>query len=359
MSRGQARALVQRLVALPREAGTPGAAEARRLVAGHLAALGYGVNEEPFRFPPAALDAFRLFGAGLLTLALLAMPFLSQPGLPAWGALLVLGGGLPLVGAIALGVGAGWVELGAGTREDANLVARRGGEPVRTWLVAHLDTKAQGQSTAGRLVAIWVLAAAGVALLAAAAWRLEGPVPLPAVAGAELLAVAGTGLAARSRLRGTSPGARDNASGLLAVLLAAERAGPGVGVLVTGAEEFGLVGARIFAREHAAELRGADVLNVDTLDDAGRLVVVAHDPAGLALAADVARRIGEAGPARVRRLPAGILVDSLALARAGARAVTVARVGWGTLRRIHTPGDGPDGFAFATAERVGGLLPAD
>lgn len=359
MTGAPARALVERLVTVPREAGTPGAAEARRLVAAHLAALGYAVREEPFRFPPATLEAFRLFGAGFLTLALLAMPFLASPGLPRWGALLLLAGGLPLVGAIALAVGAGWVELGGGTREDANLVARRGGAPVRTWLVAHLDTKAQAQSTAGRLVAIWVLVTAGVAMLGLAGWRLAGPVPLPALMGAALLSVAGTGLAARSRRRGTSPGARDNASGLLAVLLAAERAGPGVGVLVTGAEEFGLVGARIFAREHAAELRGADVVNVDTLDDDGRLAVVAHDPAGLALAADIARRLGPAGPVRVRRLPAGILVDSLALARAGARAVTVARVGWGTLRRIHTPADRPDDFGFATAERVGGLLPAD
>jgi hypothetical protein len=52
----------------------------------------------------------------------------------------------------------------------------------------------------------------------------------------------------------------------------------------------------------------------------------------------------------------GILVDGIPLARAGARAVTIGRLTWGTLRRIHTPRDHAEGFAFDTAARVGAAL---
>jgi hypothetical protein len=61
-------------------------------------------------------------------------------------------------------------------------------------------------------------------------------------------------------------------------------------------------------------------------------------------------------PCTARRLPAGIMVDSLPLAPASARAVTLARLDWGTLRRVHTPDDSTDGFGFETAGRLGRLL---
>jgi hypothetical protein len=57
-----------------------------------------------------------------------------------------------------------------------------------------------------------------------------------------------------------------------------------------------------------------------------------------------------------RRLPAGILVDSLPLARAGARAITIGRLTWRTLRLIHTPADRPDGLSLELAEAVGRAL---
>jgi len=98
-------------------------------------------------------------------------------------------------------------------------------------------------------------------------------------------------------------------------------------------------------------------VNLDTLDDTGVLAVVSHDGGGAALAERVAAALGVLGiPVRSRRLPLGILVDSLPLARAGAQAVTVARLDWSTLRRLHTARDTADGLAFATAERVGRAL---
>ena len=143
----------------------------------------------------------------------------------------------------------------------------------------------------------------------------------------------------------------------VAVLEAAGRMGPGTGVILTGAEEFGLVGARILAEGAPELVRGTDVINVDTVDDQGTLAVVAHDAAGAALAAELLPRLQGLAPAvRLRRLPLGIFVESAPLAHAGARAVTIGRLDWGTLRVIHTARDTREGLALRTAEGVGERL---
>jgi hypothetical protein len=130
-------------------------------------------------------------------------------------------------------------------------------------------------------------------------------------------------------------------------------------VLITAAEEFGLVGARMFVRTQGS-LRGVEVINLDTIDDEGRLYVVSHDPAGAAVAGPVAARLRPLGiPVSTRRLPLGILVDSLPLARAGAAAVTIGRLSWRTLRLIHTPADVPETLSLDAAERVGKALAAN
>ena len=79
--------------------------------------------------------------------------------------------------------------------------------------------------------------------------RLSGPLS-PVLAGAGVvLAVLPGFLAGRGRLKGRSHGARDNGTGVVAALAAAGgRRDDAVGILITGAEEFGLVGARVFAR---------------------------------------------------------------------------------------------------------------
>lgn len=288
----------------------------------------------------------------LLVLPLLVMPVWEKAALLVWLA------GLAAVASLGIGVGLGWTTLGAPLREDANLVARRPGAEVKLWLVAHLDTKAQLQSMAGRLVAVWVAGTAVLLVTGLVLVRVFAPLPLWAAAAACLLAVAGGALVARGRLRGGSPGARDNATGLLAVFTAAERStAPGLGILVTGAEEFGLVGARVFAQERPELLVGREVVNVDTVDDQGPFYVVYHEKQGKALAAHLEPLLASLGlPCRRRRLPAGIMVDSLPLAPAAARAVTLARLDWGSLRRLHTPADTADGLAFETAGRLGRLL---
>ena len=99
-----------KILALPREAGTPEAAKARELVATYLTALGYTVVSQRFTFAPSSLRAFPIFGAGLGGLALVLFPFLSSDSLPAWAALAVWMSGLVALAIVAdrgrTGVGA-------------------------------------------------------------------------------------------------------------------------------------------------------------------------------------------------------------------------------------------------------------
>jgi Zn-dependent M28 family amino/carboxypeptidase len=178
-----------------------------------------------------------------------------------------------------------------------------------------------------------------------------------ALAGA-LIGLGAAVLAGRGRLAGQSPGARDNGSGVIAALAAAAATDDHtVGVVITGAEEFGLVGARALARERPGLFAGRAVLNFDTLDETGRLYLVSHDARGDAAAAGLLPALAGLGvPVRRRRLPVGILVDSLPFARAGAIAVTVARLDWSTLRRIHTARDTGDASSFRTAEQAGSAV---
>ncbi|MDX2192640.1 MAG: M28 family peptidase [Gemmatimonadales bacterium] len=320
-------------------------------------ALGWAVEEDRFTFAGSTLKAFPLLGAAVAWLVLLEAPLLHLPGVPAWGAAAVLAPGLLAAALLVAAVGLGWTALGDPPRQDASLIATRPGAAPRRWIVAHLDTKAQGHSLAGRIVAVGVLAAAVLALGVAAAWRASGPLPPMAIAAVSLLGLAASTLAARGGRHGASPGARDNASGIVALLAAARDAGPETGLVVTGAEEFGLVGARLLARRHPARFRGAEVINLDTLDDDGPLSLLAHDRRGGAYARALAPSLASLGlPVRFPLLPPGVLVDSVPFARAGATAVTVARVTWQTLRIVHTPRDTDAGLAFDTAERLGRLL---
>jgi Zn-dependent M28 family amino/carboxypeptidase len=155
-----------------------------------------------------------------------------------------------------------------------------------------------------------------------------------------------------------SPGAVDNASGTAAVLLAAARLPRDlpVGVLLTSAEELGLAGGRAFAQAWSASGRApATALNCDGVDDVGALVVMHTGGADAVLAhLDAAAARAGVGAARARRLLPGILVDAVALADAGWRAVTVSRGSLATLARIHTAADAlprlrGDGVAAAAA----------
>ncbi|MEE8360529.1 MAG: M28 family peptidase [Gemmatimonadales bacterium] len=353
------RELLDLLLSNPREAGTDGALQARRVLSEHLSQLGFDVEEQPFRFSAASLTAYPLFGAGLGWLMLIQILLLTAPAAPSWAALVTWGVGVVALGVLLAGVSLGWAPLGGQVRDSANLIATRGGiDQVRRWIVAHYDTKAQGISLAGRLVAMMYAAAVVLLITVLAVMRLWGPIDVDVVAGAAVVALIACGLAGRGGLRGSSPGARDNATGLLAAItLAQHDTDPGTGFLFTSAEQFGLVGSRIFALTYGTELPGAEVINLDILDDRGPLRVWYHTGAGAGLAGEVAKRLQhDSLAARTRRTPLLLAVDSVPLARSGAAAVTVTRFDWSTLRLVHTARDEAEGLDFATAEAVGRAL---
>ncbi len=353
------RELLALVLDAPREAGTPAAAHARRLVADHLRTLGYNVEEQPFTFFPSSLNALPMFGAGLGWLTLIQIPLVTVPGAPPWAALAAWVVGLGALAMLVRGTALGWSSLGGGVREDANLIATRGDAPVRRWIVAHLDTKAQGHSMAGRVVGA-VVALAG-ARRRSVRWPSSGsgdrcratrcrmpPYWRSSPAGSRRAAPC----AAPPRGRGTTGRAcwprwwRRSAA-----------PPEGVGILITGAEEFGLVGARIFAREYGPQLVGVEVINLDTIDDQGKLYVVSHDATGARWSGSVAGALAGVAPdLKERRQPLWAYVDSRPLSQTGAAALTVARLDWGTLRRMHTPRDTPAGMEFTTAEAVGRLV---
>lgn len=344
----------RQILALPREAGTPEAATARDLMAAHLTRLGYRVVVQRFSFAPSSLLAFPLFGDGLGLLGLVLIPFLGSGRVPAWAALAVWAGGLAALAIVAAGIGLGWVPLGMDLREDANLIATRGETSPSRWIVAHLDSKAQAHSMAGRLVAVWLCGLTIATLSLLGGLRLRGPLPPVWEALGPAVALVAGFLARRGRLKGHSLGARDNGTGVIAALAAAEASPDSrLGVLITGAEEFGLVGARVFTRLFSGS-KEVEFVNVDTVDEEGDLYLVSHDAQGERLARKVEPWLSGLGlPMRRRRLPLGIFVDSAPLARGRLRAITVGRLTWGTLRLIHTPADIPDGLSFRTAEEVG------
>ncbi|HWA16963.1 MAG TPA: M28 family peptidase [Gemmatimonadales bacterium] len=343
----------------PREAGTDATAIARRQISQFLAVLGYDVTEQPFRFLPGALNAFSLVGAGLVWLTLLELPLLLLPSIPGFGAPLVWFSGAAAIALLAWRIGSGLPTPGAEEREDANLIAVRPGATVRRWIVAHLDTKAQGQSMAGRLVVAWlvVLVVLAMSALVLVRWLRASPPANGWVLAAAALTIVAGALTSRGKLQGGSLGARDTGSGVLAALIAAEKSrDDAVGFIFTGAEEFGLVGARILARSGFLD-PAASIINLDTLDGRGNGWVVHHDAAGARLAGALREAPFIPGRrANLRRLPLGILTDSLVFARRGHPAVTLARLDWGTLRVLHTVQDAPESLDTATAERVGAYL---
>jgi hypothetical protein len=217
---------------------------------------------------------------------------------------------------------------GPAPSEGVNLIAVRPHTRITTWLAAHYDSKGQPLSMAWRLLAVIALVTVLVGAIAATVFG--GP-RIALWIGALALAA---GFLALNRATDASPGAVDNATGLLTVLAALDATPPeaGVGALLLDAEEWGLVGARALVRDRANLLAGTAVINFDGIDDRGAPVLFAHRRGALTEA--LAARLG-ARPRR--RLP--VVVDGLVLARAARECVTIMRGDWGTTRVIHTPRD--------------------
>lgn len=348
--------LLRDLAAAPRPTGSDAIAAARDRCARDLRAMGFELQERPFEFSEfPGRFATPLFGGAAALIVGVAGH---------WGA--AGARAVPLMvttlGALALGVAGRWLArrgvLAAPVmrRRGINLQATRPGDAPRAWLCAHLDTKSQPVPTLVRTVGI-LLTGLGFSItlalsaIAAAGWRphelfwtsaavvtLIGAVPV-------VLSVVGS----------RSPGALDNASGVVTVLAAARELSkqPGVGVLLTDAEELGLAGARAWAETRrpgktdeasepgeASENRLAVVLNCDGVDDAGEILVMFSGRRPSAVLDAAARASAATGvPHRVRRLALGILTDSVAFQDAGIPSVTFSRVSLWSLGRVHSRRD--------------------
>jgi hypothetical protein len=247
-------------------------------------------------------------------------------------------------------------------RRSQNLIAEVGPrqEPRRTLcLLSHLDSSRSGlmfhPAVTPHLAPLVGLAGAAVVMQGAE------PVLRRARAGRALTAVARTVVAgaaamlAERELRGVDvPGANDNASGAAAcAVLAAERAAEPLEstrlvVLMTGAEEAGVLGARAFLEAH--DTRDWLFLNFDGVGAAASLHFLTREggslrswPADERLLA-VAARIAAArsdlrlsGTSRSSGLP----YDSTPVLARGGRAITLT-VQNGSIPDYHWPTDTPD-----------------
>jgi peptidase M28-like protein len=326
-----------------------------------LSDAGYAIVEEQFayssrgaRFTPPAAGVF----AALIAFLAAHLAISHRSHLLALAVLIVA----VLVAAIEarrfLGGAAG---ANRGDEQATNLVAMRG--TPRVWLVAHVDSKSQTIPMLLRVGAVvgLVVGVAGLVVMSllgtlfdvtgetAMSRSLVAPIGIftaVVIISAIPLALCWIG--------NHSPGALDNASGVAAVLLAAEgTARNGIGVVITSAEELGLAGARAFTAEHD---RGI-ALNCDTIDDEGDFVALSSAKARGTESIDALRaaskRLGVA--VRVRGMIPGVVTDGTALARAGWDVATLSRGNLATLRRVHTSRDTPErinGTGIALAARL-------
>ena len=342
----RARAHLAAIARGPRPAGSGADDAARRYAGDVLQGAGFAVTEQ--RFTYSALPGrwgTPCFGAAGMA-AVLAAALSARSGSPL--------GALAIVAAAALGLAlagrwlarSGVLALPALRMEGVNLVATCGDGRPHVWLVAHTDSKSQPVPQAVRAAGIVLLAMALVGAGALAALEVAGWLGWNAAAWATAASIAVIGglPVVASVVGSRSDGALDNASGLAAVLLAAELLAAGrssaiasIGVLVTAAEELGLAGARAWAREPRV---GHIALNCDGVDDVGALVgMYSNHSAGVVLEAFAAAAATSGVAYRSMRLVPGILVDAVALADAGWAAATLSRGTVRTLARVHTRHD--------------------
>jgi hypothetical protein len=369
--------LLTELARAPRFAGSSEESEARQLCKAELERAGFACRELPFeysewpgRWGPPIAAAFQAFT--ILAVAHMAVHH---------GALSALAVGAVMLIALMFAstdVKRRWIARFPLERaRSTNLEARRG-DP-RVWLVAHLDSKSQTVPILVRIASSVLVAIVTLISLIVLLLSLVG-VGFPAMTwhAIALAAVLGALPSMLCFVRNQSKGAVDNASGVVAALLASQSnsAPRDLGVVITSGEELGLAGARAWALSalpSAAEQLSAlppsagqlsakpeiSILNCDTVDEAGewRCMYTGTRPNRILTAAEtIAGRLGVR--VSVGRLIPGILADSMVFADRGLKAVTVARGTLKTLARIHTRRDNSNTLTGNGAAEASAILSA-
>jgi hypothetical protein len=363
----RAMGLLTELARAPRFAGSSEESEARQLCKTELERAGFECRELPFEYsewpgrwgPPIA--------AAFQALTILAVAHMAVHH----GALSALAVGAAMLVALMFAstdVKRRWIARFPLQRaKSTNLEAKRG-EP-RVWLVAHLDSKSQTVPILVRIASSVVLAIVTVFSLIVLLLSLVG-VGFPAMTwhAIALAAVLGALPSMLCFVRNHSNGAVDNASGVVAALLASQsKSAPrDLGVVITSGEELGLAGARAwalsalaFSVEQPSAKPEISILNCDTVDEAGQwrcMYTGARPDRIIAAAETIAGGLG----VRVRagRLIPGILADSMVFADRGLRAVTVGRGTLKTLARIHTRRDNSNTLTGNGAAEASAVLSA-
>jgi hypothetical protein len=353
----RAKTLLDRLSQTPRFAGSAEESRARALCRHELETAGFVCREIEFEFSDWPARWGPPFAA-LVQLAILVLGIqLAKGGQPVAAAIVII------IAAVVLGaIGAairryGVLSFPSGRARSVNLEAARGSP--RVWLVSHLDSKSQTVPMLVRIASSVAMQLVSIAIVAAVVIAATGLVmPARGWFSLQILAAIAAVPTIFCVVRNRSPGAVDNATGVVAAILAATRADApcDLGVLVTSGEELGLAGARAWARSAP---RGIRVLNCDTVDDAGgwHAMYSGAEPAGIT---SLARAVGAARglPMRIDRLIPGILADNIAFSDAGIEAVTVSRGNFSTLARIHTWRDTSIALTGQGAAEAGAFLSA-
>jgi len=315
----------------------------RELCRARLAAAGFNVAEEPFEYSTFPGRWATPLAGAIACLTVMSAAMLGRHGKPGAAIAVVAVAALALIIGGRL-IGQRVTTLPVMRASSVNLVATRG--IPRVWLVAHLDSKSQPVAMLARVAGIVISAGTLIVLAALALAAMSGEfVPAHAWHLLAVIGAVGSLPVIASVVGAKSPGALDNGSGIVTVLLAAEALprDMSVGVLLTSAEELGMAGARAFARRRPPAM----AINVDGVDDRGTTICMYHGRAARVRVgvARAARAIGM----RVREQPTipGLLTDGVALGEAGWSAVTLSRGGLGTLWRIHRAAD--------TAGRLNGV----
>jgi hypothetical protein len=362
----QARELLGVIASQSRFSGSEREAQAREVCASLLAEQGMAVTEVPFTFSefPGRYGAPLVAFLWLVTALLTGYIYIRNSAFPPAFAVILpnensFPGGAPpaivtlLLGLLISSVAGRWLVRNGTHRfpwmrsKSSNLVATRGQPSV--WLIAHLDSKSQTLPMIARIACI-VEATVAFALLGlllvvdligfSITIGHDGPPLVAIVAG---LAALTTIPVILCLITDKSPGALDNASGVIGVILGCKLLPRthDLGIILTSAEEFALAGARFHVR---SEQSPAVAINCDTIDDDGQFLCMGStrpvDAAAVSVAQAVVRASVRTGlTVRVRGIIPGILADSMAFADAGWDSVTISRGNIATLARVHTSGD--------------------
>jgi hypothetical protein len=332
--------LLRAIAREPRPTGSDAIAAARGRCAEALRALGFQVRERSFdfsefpgRFATPLIGATGAFAVGVAGALGLQGARIAPLVLLVSVAVAMYGGGVWLAKH-------GVLDAPVLRSRGINLEATRPGDVPAIWLCAHLDSKSQPVPTLLRSAGI-VLEGAGYVLMLTLA--------IAAAAGARthsffwaftaIVTLVGALPVILSMVGARSPGALDNASGVVAAMSAMRQLGDrsGIGLLITDAEELGLAGARAWSAQAPSN---AVMLNYDGVDDVGEIQVMftGKRPARLLNAVERASRTNGTRY-RVARLVPGVLTDSVAFADAGMPTVTFSRGSWRSLARVHSPRD--------------------